>query len=65
MTIKEWIASILSGMALMADQTGALQRPTASKTDEEAIRSDWQTVGDDLRKAMREVSKDDNVMKRG
>ena len=61
MTIKEWIASILSGMALMADPTGALQRPTASKTDEEAIRSDWQTVGDDMRKAMQQVSQTDNI----
>ena len=62
MTFKKWVNSIISGLACMADPTGALQRPVMSQSDEEAIRSDWQAVGNDLRKALQEIGKNDNQM---
>lgn len=56
------VRNIIIGMASIFDLFPAprpLSRPKfMDRTDEEALRSDWQAVGDDLRTAMKKMDEE-------
>ena len=60
--IPQWLASFLKGAGSVLNISPA-PPPRRSLTDEEAMASDWQKVGDDLREAMNDVRKAEEEIK--
>ena len=61
--MRRSLRNILTGMGAIFNLFPAPRPPLTShkfldRTDEEALESDWQAVGDDMRTAMKQVDKE-------
>ncbi len=62
-TLRRSLRNILTGMGSILNLFPAPRPPLTrpkflDRTDEEALASDWQAVGDDMRTAMKQVDKE-------
>ena len=56
LSARDRISIFVRGAASTIDLSGFFYSPRPRKTDAQAIKSDWQAVGDDLKKSMKKSS---------